>query len=75
MFVKKEYRGLGLQEAFIEVAKAQAKIDGATSIWTTVSKENKHSYDNMVAQGFKPFKENVSMYGGHNRDVLTLNIE
>ena len=75
VFVKKEYRGLGLQEAFIEVAKAQAKIDGATSIWTTVSKENKHSYDNMINQGFKPFKENVSMYGGHNRDVLTLNID
>ena len=75
VFVKKEYRGLGLQQAFIEVAKAQAKIDGATCIWTTVSKENKHSYSNMVAQGFKPFKENVSMYGGHKRDVLTLNIE
>ena len=28
VFVKEEYRGLGLQKAFIDIAKAQAKIDG-----------------------------------------------
>ena len=75
VFVKKEYRGLGLQKLFIEIAKEQAKIDGAKSIWTTVSSLNKYSYDNMTAQGFKVYKENISMYGGHPRDVLKLDID
>lgn len=75
VFVKKEYRGLGLQKEFIEVAKKQAKIDGAKSIWTTVSSNNKHSYDNMIASGFKVFKKDEEMYGGHLRDVLKLDVE
>ena len=75
VFVKEEYRGLGLQKAFIDIAKAQAKIDGAKYMMTTVSKDNKHSYDNMIAQGFKVYKENVLMYGDHPREVLKLDVE
>lgn len=75
VFVKKEYRGLGLQKEFIEIAKKQAKIDGAKSIWTTVSAKNKHSYENMISQGFAVYKKDASMYGGHLRDVLKLEIK
>lgn len=74
VFVKDSYRGLGLQKEFIEVAKKQAKIDGAKHILTTVSKENKHSYSNLISEGFKPFKENVLMYGEHHREVLKLDL-
>ena len=74
IFVKEEYRGLGLQKEFIEIAKKQAVIDGAKSIWTTVSKKNKYSYDNMISQGFVVYKKDASMYGGHLRDVLKLEV-
>lgn len=75
VFVKKEYRGMGLQKEFIDIAKKQARIDGAKSIWTTVSKNNKYSYDNMIKSGFKEFKKDVDMYGGHQRDILKLDVE
>jgi len=75
VFVKKEYRGMGLQKEFIDIAKKQAKIDGAKSIWTTVSKNNKYSYDNMIKSGFKEFKKDVDMYGGHQRDILRFDVE
>ena len=74
VFVKEKYRGLGLQKAFIDVAKQQAKIDGAKHILTTVSKENNHSYDNMTSQGFLPLRENVPMYDGCLRDVLKIDL-
>ena len=70
VFVHPEYRGLGLQTAFIEVAKKQAVIDGATTIWCTVSPDNPHSYSNFTKAGFLPHKTGVSMYGGHIRDIL-----
>ncbi len=75
IFVKEEYRGLGLQKEFIEIAKKQAKIDNAKSIWTTVSTKNKHSYDNMIAEGFEVYKKDTPMYGGHIRDVLKFDIK
>lgn len=74
VFVHPEYRGLGLQQLFIEVAKEQAQKDGAKSIWCTVSKNNPHSYNNFKNQGFTLYKENVPMYGGHIRDVLKLDL-
>lgn len=75
VFVKKEYRGLGLQREFIEIAKRQAKIDGVKTIWTTTSPKNKYSYNNMTAKGFVTYRSNIEMYGGHNRDVLKLDVE
>ena len=74
VFVKEEYRGLGLQKAFVDIAKEQAKIDGANYIMTTVSKDNTHSYNNMVSEGFNVYKDNIPMYGGHSRVVLKLDI-
>ena len=74
VFVHPEYRGLGLQRAFIELAKKQAVIDGASSIWTTVASANEHSYNNFTQLGFEPYKKDVKMYGDHIRDVLILKI-
>jgi len=74
VFVHKDYRGLGLHQAFIEIAKEQAKIDGAKSIWCTVSVNNLYSYNNFIKQGFEVFKEGIEMYGGHIRDVLKLDL-
>lgn len=75
VFVDPEYRGLGIQSAFIDVAKKQAKIDGAKSIWCTVSPENKFSHHNFITAGFKVYKSGVKMYGRHIRDVLRYDIE
>ena len=70
-----DYRGLGIHKAFLEIAKKQAVIDGATSIWCTVSKDNEYSYKNFIQQGFKPDKKDVKMYGGFLRDVLKYDVE
>lgn len=75
VFVHPDYRGLGIHQAFLEIAKKQAVIDGATSIWCTVSKDNEYSYNNFLQQGFKPFKKDVKMYGGFLRDVLKYEVE
>lgn len=70
VFVHPDYRGMGLQQAFCEIAKRQAKVENVHSIWCTVSPKNAHSYDNMLSQGFSAYKHNVDMYDGHLRDVL-----
>ncbi len=74
VFVHPEYRGLGLQREFIEIAKQKAAIDGADSIWCTVSPKNKHSHNNFTASGFYIYKSNEPMYGGHIRNILKLDI-
>jgi ribosomal protein S18 acetylase RimI-like enzyme len=70
VFVHPDYRGLGLQSAFLEIAKKQVVIDGATTIWCTVSPDNTYSYANFTKAGFLPYETGVSMYGGHIRDIL-----
>ena len=55
---------------FIEIAKAQAKIDGVSSIWCTVAPKNTHSYINFNKAEFFPYKKGVSLYGEHIRDIL-----
>ena len=75
IFVQPEYRGLGIQTAFIEIAKQQAKIDGAKSIWCTVAPSNEFSYVNFTKSGFDTYKSGAVLYGGHVRDVLRLNLE
>ena len=75
VFVHPDYRGCGLQSEFIKVAIEKAKIDGASSIWCTVSPNNPHSYKNFTEKGFKTHKCGVPMYNGYIRDVLKLDIE
>lgn len=75
VFVDPEYRGLGLQKAFIDIIKKQAKIDNATSIWCTVSKDNSYSYSNFTSQGFVTYKKDAVMYGNHIRDILKYDVE
>ena len=75
VFVHPDYRGCGLQSEFISVAIEKAKIDGASSIWCTVSPNNPHSYKNFTEKGFKAHKCGVPMYNGYIRDVLKLDIE
>lgn len=74
VFVHPDYRGLGLQREFIEVAKQKAMLDGATSIWCTVSPSNEHSHNNFTSSGFYVYKSAIPMYGGHIRDVLRMDI-
>ena len=74
VFVHPEYRGLGLHSEFIEIAKAQAKIEGVSSMWCTVAPQNVHSYANFEKAGFYAHKKGVSMYGDHIRDILKLDI-
>lgn len=74
VFVHPDYRGCGLQAEFIKIAKEKAKIDGATSIWCTVSPENSYSHKNFTENGFAVYKKNVPMYNGYIRDVLKLDI-
>jgi GNAT superfamily N-acetyltransferase len=74
VFVHPEYRGLGLHSAFIEIAKAQAKLDGVSSMWCTVDPQNTHSYVNFEKAGFCAHKKGVQMYGGHTRDILKLDM-
>ena len=74
VFVHPEYRGYGLQSEFIKIAVEKAKIDGADSIWCTVSPENIHSHNNFTNSGFYVYKSNVEMYGGFIRDVLKYDI-
>ena len=75
VFVHPDYRGCGLQSEFISVAIEKAKIDGASSIWCTVSPNNPHSYKNFTEKGFKTYKNGVPMYNGYIRDILKLDIE
>ena len=70
VFVHPDYRGMGLQKAFGEVAKKQARIENVHSLWCTVSPANAYSHDNMTAQGYTVYRHNVDMYDGHLRDVL-----
>ena len=74
VFVHPDYRGLGLQHEFIEVAKQKAALDGAKSIWCTVAPSNSHSHNNFTASGFYVYKSGVPMYGGRIRDILRLDI-
>ena len=74
VFVHPEYRGLGLHVEFLKVAKAQAKIEGVASIWSTVAPKNSHSYANFEREGFQVYQAGVSMYGGHVRDVLKIDL-
>ena len=74
VFVHPDYRGCGLQAEFIEIAKAKAKLDGATSIWCTVSPNNPYSHKNFTKNGFTVYKKGVPMYNGYIRDVLKLDI-
>ncbi len=74
VFVHPDYRGLGLQAAFMEVIKCQAKTDGAETIWSTVSPDNQYSYRNFTKQGFYPYKQGVTMYGGHIRDIMKYDV-
>ena len=70
VFVHPDYRGMGLQQAFGEVAKRQAKVENVHSLWCTVSPNNAHSHDNMTNAGYVVYKHNVDMYEGHLRDIL-----
>lgn len=74
IFVHPAYRGMGLQAAFIMLAKAQAKADGGVSVWATVSPKNAHSYKNLEKEGFYPFQQGVVMYGKHLRDIMICNL-
>lgn len=74
VFVHPEYRGCGLQMEFIKLAREKAKLDGATSIWCTVSPDNSHSHSNFTKMGFKVYKSGVPMYNGYIRDVLKLDV-
>ena len=70
VFVHPDYRGMGLQKAFGEIAKKQAAVDNVHSIWCTVSPNNVFSHNNMTAMGYTVYKHNIDMYGGHLRDVM-----
>jgi len=74
VFVHPEYRGFGLQQAFIELAKQKARENGATSLWATVSPYNIYSHRNCEQRGFYCYKCNEYLYGGRLRDVLVLEI-
>ena len=75
VFVHPEYRGLGIHKELLQVAKAQAKAEGVSSIWSTVAPENTYSYANFEKEGFYAYKKGVSMYGGHTRDILRLDLK
>ena len=74
VFVHPDYRGLGLHKAFLEVIKKQAAVDGASSIWSTVSPDNTYSYNNFLDEAFVAYKTRVTMYGDHIRDILKYDV-
>ncbi len=73
-FVHPDYRGFGLQGEFLDIAREEAKKDGASSLWATVSPENIYSHRNCDVRGYTVFKSSVPLYGGKIRDVLVLEI-
>jgi len=72
VFVHPDCRGQSLQRKLIEAAKEIAKREGAATMWCTVSPNNPFSYRNFTKAGFVTVEKNVSMYGGHIRDVLKM---
>lgn len=53
VLVLEEYRGLGLQRAFLRLADFIAKKQGITLIGAVVSQENTHSESNLIKSGYR----------------------
>lgn len=73
VIIKKEFRGLGLQRQFIQLAKDIAKKRNIEYIGATVSPLNSFSKDNFLKMGFSPYCEKLK-YGGQKRIILKCKI-
>ena len=68
-FVRREYRGLGLQRALGRLKDEAALAMGAEEALSTVSPENSHSLENALARGFEICGDR-SLYSGVRRYIL-----
>ncbi len=68
-----EFRGFGLQQNLVKIAKRLAKDCGVHEILTTVSPYNLHSVNNFNKSGFKTHSR-VSKYGGLDRLILNYSL-
>lgn len=74
VLVKKEYRGLGLQRALMQLIERYAYAQGYTHLCATVSKENQYSLKNIVSEGYQ-YDHSAVKYGGMNREVYVKDIK
>lgn len=60
-----------------KIQRGASHTDDLTVVGTqsTVAPENTYSYANFEKEGFYAYKKGVSMYGGHTRDILRLDLE
>ena len=69
VFVHPDYRGLGLHAYALRLRDEIARALGAELGFVTVSPDNPHSLNNILASGFEVL-ERRSMYGGLDRYIL-----
>lgn len=72
IFVKKEYRGLGLQKSLIEAVEQEATKRGKTIFLATVSPDNQISFSNFLEEGYR-CERCCTIYEGLKRYVLSKN--
>ena len=68
-FVRREYRGRGIQKQFIVLKDEAAVSAGAKFAFATVSPDNRYSLNNLLSSGFEIVDKKV-MYGGEDRFVV-----
>lgn len=73
IFVKKEFRGLGLQRNLIEAVEQEAKKRGKTIFLATVSPDNQISLNNFLKKGYH-YERCCTIYEGLKRNVLRKNL-
>ncbi len=68
-FVHPDFRGYGFQRLFVELKDQESRKLGAEEAFSTISPDNEHSLNNVIARGFTIAAEK-ELFGGRRRYIM-----